>query len=244
MPTLDLGPCAEAAVHVRRLPQQTAVAWPFAREGAGGESATGVRAARAGACDTAGDTTMCVLDLAAKEAEVARYLLAHPRAEEAGIGHPALGGCDEVAWSDIPGCPAEIPAVLRGLLHQEAAPEAARVLTNVLMDSVFSLGAAMPAALPFLLRLAADLRAPVRERRLDILLVAAELALPVDAGDERAVRLFGGDDEHPERAQCRAVFAEHAELLATLPDELVGPDDRASLLRAAGMVPRSAREDD
>ncbi|MGW7265000.1 hypothetical protein [Streptomyces sp. NPDC054842] len=185
---------------------------------------------------------MCVLDLAAKEAEVAQFLLAHPRAQEAGIGHPALSGCDEVAWSDIPGCPAAIPAVLRGLLDQEAAPDAVRVLTNALMDGVFSLGAAMPAALPFLLRLAADPQAPVRKSRLDILLVAAEFALPVDAGDERAVRLFGSDDEHPEREQCRAVFARHAELITALPDDLVGADDRANLLRAAGLVRRAAPE--
>ncbi|MEU0582751.1 hypothetical protein [Streptomyces sp. NPDC006132] len=61
----------------------------------------------------------------------------------------------------------------------------------------------------------------------------------MDGSSERAVRAFGSDRDHPERAQCRAVFAEHAGLVhglldgRALPDGFLGPDDRASLLRAA-----------
>ncbi|MER5228333.1 hypothetical protein ABT032_50170 [Streptomyces flaveus] len=180
---------------------------------------------------------MCVLDAAAKEAGVARFLREyHPQAAQADGGHPALRGCDEVAWSEIPGCPAAIPAVLRGLLDPGAAPEAQRVLTNVLMDNVFQMSAAMPTALPFLLRLVAEPRVPVRSELLDILLVAAELSRPVDSGDEHAVLIFGCDADHPEREQCRAVFAEHASLLTRLPTGLISAADRACLEQAAGLL--------
>jgi hypothetical protein len=180
---------------------------------------------------------MCVLDAAAKEAEVARFLREyHPLAAQADSGHPALRGCDEVAWSEIPGCPAAIPAVLRGLLDPVAAPEAKRVLTNVLMDNVFQMSAAMPAALPFLLRLVAEPRVPVRSELLDILLVAAEFSRPVDSGDEHAVLIFDCDGDHPEREQCRAVFAEHASLLTRLPAGLISAADRACLEQAAGLL--------
>ncbi|MFD7711087.1 hypothetical protein ACFV6E_13740 [Streptomyces sp. NPDC059785] len=125
--------------------------------------------------------------------------------------------------------------MLRGLLDPAAAPEAERVLTNVLMDNVFQMSAAMPAALPFLFRLLAERQLPVRSELLDILLVAAEFSLPVDPGDERAVLLLGSDDDHPEREQCRAVFAEHASLLTKLPAGWIDAADRARLERAAGM---------
>ena len=117
---------------------------------------------------------MCVVDAAAKEAAVARFLQEHPQAGQADSEHPALWGCAEVAWSEIPGCPAGIPSLFYGLLDQVAAPEAARVLTNVLMGGVFHLSAAMPAALPFLLRLAADPDVPVRSGLFDLVVVTAE----------------------------------------------------------------------
>ncbi|MFI9753138.1 hypothetical protein [Streptomyces collinus] len=145
---------------------------------------------------------------------------------------------DDIAWADF-GCPAGIPALLRGLVDPAAAAEAERVLGNVLMDGVFTLGPAMPAALPFLLRLAADPAVPVRTELVEVLFVVAELSHPVDGGSERAIRFLGGDRDHPERARCRAVFFEHAELVRgllddrTLPDGLIPPEERASLLKAA-----------
>ncbi|MFE6406482.1 hypothetical protein ACFVOR_06060 [Streptomyces sp. NPDC057837] len=182
---------------------------------------------------------MCRIDAAAKDAAVARLLREFPAAGEAGRDHPALSGCDSVAWSEFDGCPARIPELLRGLLDRTAATEAERVLCTVLMDGVFRMGPAMPAALPYLIRLTADPEVPVRSALLELLLVVAELSHPVDEGDERAVRLLGSDRDHPERARCRAVFADHADLLRALLDdgtplaEPLRPDERESLLRAA-----------
>ncbi|MGW3248524.1 hypothetical protein [Streptomyces sp. NPDC001070] len=158
---------------------------------------------------------MCVLDAAAKEAMVAGFLRDHPDAARTGEGHPALRGCADVPWADFPGCPAGVPAVLHALLDERAGAEAARVLTDVLMDGVFRLGAAMPAALPFLLRLAADPDVKVRSALLDVVMVVTELAEPVDAENEREVLLLGSDADHPERARCRAVLSAHASLLRT-----------------------------
>ncbi|MEV1316425.1 hypothetical protein AB0J14_10110 [Micromonospora arborensis] len=178
---------------------------------------------------------MCVVDAAAKEAAVARFLNEHARVRRTDNEHPALRGCAEIAWSEIPGCPADIPLLFRGLLDQDAAPEAKRVLTNILMGSVFHLSEAMPAALPFLLRLAADPEISVRSDLLDLVVVAAELSQPVDADNERAVRLLGKDSDHPEREQCRAVFSEHASLLrALLDDDTVDAADRAILRQVGG----------
>ncbi|SMQ19383.1 hypothetical protein SAMN06272771_5863 [Streptomyces sp. Ag82_O1-12] len=111
------------------------------------------------------------------------------------IGSPELCGCDDIAWTDFPECPAGVPALLRGLLDPVAAREAERVLCIVLMDSPFSMGPAMPTALPFLiclaadpavrLRLAADPAVPVRAELVEVLLVVAELSHPVD-GRQRA----------------------------------------------------------
>jgi hypothetical protein len=182
---------------------------------------------------------MCRIDAAAKQAFVTRFLQEFPAAAEAGREHPALRGCDRIAWTAFPGCPAGIPALLRGLLDRAAAAEAERVLCNVLMDGVFQMGPAMPAALPYLIRLTAEPEVPVRSRLLELLLVVAEFSHPVDREGERAVQLFGSDRDHPERAQCRAIFADHADLLrallddGTLPGEPLRPDERESLLRAA-----------
>ncbi|WP_377463626.1 hypothetical protein [Micromonospora chaiyaphumensis] len=154
-----------------------------------------------------------MVDVAAKELAVARFLKEHPPPRQVDSDHPALRGCAEVAWSDIPRCLAAIPSLFRGLLDEAAAPEAAPVLTNVLMDGVFHLSPAMPAALPFLLRLVADPDVSVRSSLLDVVVIAAELSQPVDADNDRAVLLLGHDSDHPEREQCRAVFSEHASLL-------------------------------
>ncbi|MEU4640802.1 hypothetical protein [Micromonospora sp. NPDC023814] len=161
---------------------------------------------------------MCVVDAAAKEAAVGRFLQQYPQVSAAEGDHPGLRGCAEVLWSAIPGCPAGIPSLFYGLLDQVAAPEAARVLTNVLMDGVFHLSAAMPAALPFLLRLAADPDVPVRTELLDLVMITVELSQPVDGDDERAVLLLGSDSDHPERERCRRVLSDHASLLRMLPD--------------------------
>lgn len=127
------------------------------------------------------------------------------------------------------------------LLHQAAGPEAVRVLGNVLMDSVFRPSAAMPAALPFLIRLAADPGIAVRAGLVDLLVVAADLSQPVDAANERMVLLLGNDGDRPEREQCRAAFIENASVLRillddeTLPDGLLSADDRECLQNAAAL---------
>ncbi|MEU7752835.1 hypothetical protein AB0B57_18825 [Micromonospora sp. NPDC049101] len=175
------------------------------------------------------------MDAAAKEAAVARFLKEHPQGGQAASEHPALRGCAEVAWSEIPGCPDGIPSLFYGLLDQVAAPEAARVLTNILMGGVFRLSAAMPAALPFLLRLAASPDVSVRSGLFDLVVVTAELSQPVDADNERAVLLLGNDSDHPEREQCRAIFSEHASLLQMLlDDDTLNALDRAWLQQVAG----------
>jgi hypothetical protein len=179
------------------------------------------------------------MDAAVKEAAVARFLREHPQIERAAYDHPALLGCADVDWSKIPGCPAGIPVLLRGLLDEVAGPEALPVLGNVLMNSVFHVSAAMPAALPFLIRLAAVPDIAVRPGLVDLLVVAAELSPPVDADDERQVLLFGKDCDHPEREWCRAAFAAHAFALRalledeSLPDGVISADDRECLLKAA-----------
>ncbi|MFJ8692063.1 hypothetical protein [Streptomyces roseolilacinus] len=185
---------------------------------------------------------MCVVEAAAEEAAVIRFLRTHPQAGRAGRDHPALQGCAEASWARIPGCPAGIPALFQGLLDPAVGPEALRLLGNVLLDGVFHLGAAMPTALPFLIRLAADPGIAVRSGLVDLVVVAAELSRPVDADDARAVLLFGDDGDHPERERCRAVFVEQASALRallddeTLPDGLIGADDRDRLRDA--MTPR------
>ncbi|MGC4879583.1 hypothetical protein ACLQ26_25375 [Micromonospora sp. DT43] len=177
-----------------------------------------------------------MLDSAANNAAVARFLEDHAQVRRANNDHPALRGCAEIAWCEIPGCPADVPFLFYGLLDPIAAPEAARVLTNVLMGGVLHLSAAMPAALPFLLRLMADPEIPVRSNLLDLVVATAELSQPVDADNERAVLLLGNDSDHPEREQCRPVFSEHASLLrALLDDDTLDAADRAWLQQAVAL---------
>ncbi|WRZ95428.1 hypothetical protein OHB54_44265 [Streptomyces sp. NBC_01007] len=181
---------------------------------------------------------MCVMDAAGKEAAVARFLREYPQIERAACDHPALLGCADVDWSQIPGCPAGIPLLLRGLLDEVAGPEALRVLGNVLMNGVFHTSTAMPAALPFLIGLAAVPDIAVRPGLVDLLVVAAELSSPVNAANERQVLLLGNDCDHPEREGGRAAFAAHASALRALledealPDGLISADDRECLLKA------------
>lgn len=112
------------------------------------------------------------------------------------------------------------------------------MLCNVLMDGVFQMGSAMPAALPYLIRLTAAPEVSVRSRLLELLLVVvvvvAGFSHSVGREGEHAVQLFGNDRDHPERTQCRAVFADHADLLRALLDdgtlrgEPLRPDERES----------------
>ncbi|MFI5530267.1 hypothetical protein ACIA8O_17160 [Kitasatospora sp. NPDC051853] len=176
------------------------------------------------------------MGLAAKEAAIARFVEEHPRAADAGRGHPALRGCEDVRWSEYPECPAAIPVLLHALLDPGAAPEARRVLTNSVLNSVREMNAAMPAVLPFLLRLAGDPHVPAREDLLRLVVAAAGFSKPVDAGNEGMVQWFGSDEDHPERAQCRAVFAEHARVVAVLAEQLDGPHYRLELRQAAGLL--------
>lgn len=179
---------------------------------------------------------MCRVDVAAKEAAIDRFLEEYPRAVEAGLGHPALRGCEEVRWSEFPECPAGIPVLLRALLDREAASEAERALTNSLLDGITAMNVAMPTALPFLLRLASDPRVPARSELLDLLVTIAEFSESIDADDEVSVLWFGSDSEHPEREECRAVFTQHAGVVATLAEELADPGRRTKLCQAAGIL--------
>ncbi|MFF7987307.1 hypothetical protein ACFZDK_50955 [Streptomyces sp. NPDC007901] len=179
---------------------------------------------------------MCSTDLVGKETAITRFLLDYPQAVEAGRGHPALRGCEDVVWSEFPECPAAIPVLLHGLLDQAAAPEAKRVLTNSLLNSVREMNLGMPAALPFLFRLACDPQVPVQSGLLDLLVSIAGFSEPIDGRNEAMVRWFGSDSDHPEREQCRVVFTRNASVVAMLAEELTRPGDRAKLRQAAGLV--------
>ncbi|MFI6374384.1 hypothetical protein [Streptomyces sp. NPDC050546] len=174
------------------------------------------------------------MDLAAKEAAIARFLHEYPRAVDASRGHPALQGCEDVRWSEFPECPAAIPVLLQALLDQAAAAEAKRVLTNSVLG-INEMNAAMPAVLPFLFRLASDPQVPLRSGLLDLLVSIARFSESIDAGNEAMVCWFGSDSDHPEREACRAVFAEHVSVVAMLAEGLPSPEGRATLRQAAGL---------
>ncbi|MGW8986790.1 hypothetical protein ACWGQ9_29580 [Streptomyces parvus] len=176
------------------------------------------------------------MDVAAKEAAIARFLDEHPQAADAGRDHPVLQGCEDVRWSDFPECPAGIPVLLRALLDRTAASEAERVLSNCLHNGITAMNVAVPTVLPFLLGLAGDPQVPVRSELLGLLVAVAQFSESVDAGDEVSVLWFGRDSDHPEREQCRAVFAEHASVVAALAGEVADPDHRAALRQAAGLL--------
>ncbi|WP_314251624.1 hypothetical protein [Streptomyces sp. DSM 40907] len=86
-------------------------------------------------------------------------------------------------------------------------PEDLRVLGNVLMDGIFHAGPAMPAALPFLIGLAAVPDIAVQPGLIDLLAVAAEVSSPVGAADERQVLFLGNDCDHPEPVDRRSPAA-------------------------------------
>ncbi|MFE3738897.1 hypothetical protein [Streptomyces sp. NPDC059134] len=175
------------------------------------------------------------MDVATREAAIARFLRDYPQAADTGRGYPALYGCEEVRWSEFSGCPASIPTLLYGLLDQAAAAEAQRVLTNI-MFSITEMNPAMPEVLPFLLRLAGDPQVPERSGLLDHLVTVADHSEPIDSGNEAMALWFGSDNDHPEREQCRAVFEQHATVVAMLPESLINPDSRAKLRQAAGLL--------
>ncbi|MFF1446134.1 hypothetical protein [Streptomyces sp. NPDC058295] len=144
---------------------------------------------------------MCSTDLAAKETAITRFLQDYPQAVEAGRGHPALRGCEYVRWSEFPECPAAIPVLLHGLFDQAAAPEAKRVLTNSILNSVREMNLAVPTVLPFLFRLASNPQVPVQSGLLHLLVSIAGFSEPIDGRNEAMVRWFGSDSDHPEREQ-------------------------------------------
>ncbi|MFE7381124.1 hypothetical protein ACFU9F_12230 [Streptomyces zhihengii] len=174
------------------------------------------------------------MDIAAKDAAIAAFRNEYPGAVDAGRGHPAVRGCEEISWSEFPECPAGIPILLYGLLDEAAADEAQRVFTDV-MFCLTGMNPAVPEALPFLLRLAAEPRVPERSALLALLAYVAGCSEPTDGLGEAAQWWFGSDADHPERERCRAVFTEHADVVAALPDGLTRPDDRAKLRWAAGL---------
>ncbi|MEV3970438.1 hypothetical protein AB0K68_20180 [Streptomyces sp. NPDC050698] len=173
--------------------------------------------------------------MAAKEAAIARFLQEYPQAADVGRRHPALDGCEEIRWSEFPQCPAALPALLYRLLDPAAATEAQRVLINTLF-TIAEMNPAVPHVLPFLLRLADEPQVPERSRLLEYLTMVADYSEPVETANEALVQWFGSDSEHPERERCRAVFAQHAHIVETLPDGLIAPACRARLRRAAGLV--------
>ncbi|MYS87724.1 hypothetical protein [Embleya scabrispora] len=186
---------------------------------------------------------MCEVDHeAAAVAAVARLVAAHPHLAQGPCSHPALAGCEDVVWTAIPGCPEGVPVVLRGLLDPEAAEETERALGWVVMSGPLNIGMAMAAVLPFLLRLAADPEVPRRDELFDLVLVAAALSEPTDPDNAWALAIGGREEDHPERALCRAAFVTDAAWVRRLLDDdallasaSLRDDDHASLRAAAGL---------
>ncbi|WP_326568928.1 hypothetical protein VSH64_45485 [Amycolatopsis rhabdoformis] len=147
-----------------------------------------------------------------------------------------------MAWSAIPGCPAEVPVVLRGLLDPDAAEKAERALGFLVMSAPMHLSSVMPMVVPFLLRLAADPSVPRRGELFGVVLVAAVLSEPTDPDNPAALAISGREEDHPERSRCRSAFAANANWVRRL---LADPslrartepldDDRAGLRKAAGL---------
>ncbi|MER6225549.1 hypothetical protein ABT189_34215 [Streptomyces sp900105755] len=186
---------------------------------------------------------MCKVDHeAAAVAATTALAAAHPHLEQTTAPHPALAGYEDVEWASVTGCPADVPVVLRGLLDPDAAESAERALDWVVMSGPMSISAAMPAVVPYLLRLTADPSVPRRKELLGILLVAAALSAPTDPGNARRLAIGGREQDHPERALCRAAFAADAVWVRRLlaDEELLAAagldaDDRESLVEAAGL---------
>ncbi|MEW2611244.1 hypothetical protein AB0937_13745 [Streptomyces sp. NPDC047880] len=145
-------------------------------------------------------------------------------------------------WPSLPGCPVDVPVVLRGLVDPDAAEMAERALDWLVMAGPMSISAVMPAVVPYLLRLAAEPSTPRRGELFGLVLVAAALSTPADPDSEWDMAVAGPEEDHPERALCRAAFVADAawvrRLLADddlMSDLRLGDDERASLMRAAGL---------
>ncbi|MFJ7334274.1 hypothetical protein ACIQU3_20745 [Streptomyces sp. NPDC101110] len=145
-------------------------------------------------------------------------------------------------WSSIPGCPVDVPVVLRGLVDPDAAEMAERALDWLLMTGPMSISAVMPAVVPYLLRLAAEPSTPRRGELFGLVLVAAALSAPADPDNPWDMAVGGPEEDHPERALCRAAFVADAawvrRLLADddlLADLRLGDDERDSLMQVAGL---------
>jgi hypothetical protein len=173
---------------------------------------------------------MCVHDLAFKEASISQFLSDYPHASELGRDHPVLQRIDAVPWSDTPGCPPGIPLLIRGLLDETTCKESLRHLGNVLADDTFHLNPAMALALPYLIKLVDEAHTPGRADLVEFLVFhVAEMSLPIGDADPRLVLLLGSDEDRPERARCKAVFVEHAEILRPCLQDL-HPDGQSTLL--------------
>ncbi|MGC0406526.1 hypothetical protein RKD27_009170 [Streptomyces sp. SAI-126] len=205
------------------------------------ESVVDVR--RYGASRWMGDTLVCKVDHeTAAVTATAALTAAYPYLTQASSSHPALQGCEDVEWSSIPGCQVDVPAVLRGLLDPDAAEMAERALDWLVMSGPMSISATMAAVVPYLLRLTADPSTPRRNELLGLLLVAAALSAPTDPDNAWDLAVSGPEEDHPERALCRAAFVADAawvrRLLADgelLADLHLDDGDRASLVQAAGL---------
>lgn len=134
------------------------------------------------------------------------------------------------------------PVVLRGLVDPDAAREAGRALGWLVMSGPISISAVMPAVVPFLLRLAADPSVPRRGELFVLVLVAAALSEPTDPDNAAALVIGGREEDHPERALCRAAFVADARWVSRLlaDDGLpagaeLRDDERDYLLKAAGL---------
>ena len=175
-------------------------------------------------------------------AAVAALTAAYPHLRQELSPHPALQGCEDVEWSSIPGCQVDVPVVLRGLVDPDAAEMAERALDWLVMSGPMSISAVMPAVVPYLLRLTADTSTPRRTDLLELLFVAAALSEPTDPDNEWDMAVGGPEQDHPERALCRAAFVADAPWVRRLltdddlfADSHLDDDERASLLQAAGL---------
>ncbi|MFD8718007.1 hypothetical protein ACFV2H_08300 [Streptomyces sp. NPDC059629] len=186
---------------------------------------------------------MCTVDHeAAAVTATAALTAAYPHLAQGSSPHPALDGCEDVEWSSVPGCPVDVPVVLRGLLDPDAAEMAERALDWLVMSGPMSISATMSAVVPYLLRLTADPSVPRRTELFGVVLVAAALSAPTDPGNAWDLAVSGPEEDHPERALCRAAFAADAAWVrrlladdALLAGLCLDEDDRASLVQAAGL---------
>ncbi|MGW5233784.1 hypothetical protein ACWEQU_16200 [Streptomyces nodosus] len=179
---------------------------------------------------------------AAAVSATAALTAAYPHLRQEAFPHPALEGCEDVEWSSIPGCPVDVPVVLRGLLDPDAAEMAEQALDWLVMSGPMSISATMPAVVPYLLRLTADPSVPRRNELFGLVLIAAALSAPTDPDNAWDLAVGGPENDHPERALCRAAFVADVAWVRRLlaDDELLAglqlsEDDRTSLAQAAGL---------